>query len=102
LDQRVILNFLNRDRMIDSNKLAIDIQQGMLSSLKTKYNYVRDNGVRPAPFWVLVGTQMPAILIETGYLTNPIESSRLFTSKYQRLLAKGIAEGIENYFRKNP
>ena len=102
LDQRVILNFLNRDRMIDSNKLAIDIQQGMLSLLKSRFNYVKDNGVRPAPFWVLVGTQMPAILIETGYLTNPIEASRLFTPKYQQLLAKGIAQGIENYFRKNP
>ncbi|GAB6074568.1 N-acetylmuramoyl-L-alanine amidase family protein [Nautilia lithotrophica] len=102
MDQRVILNFLNRDRMIDSNKLAIDIQQGMLSSLKSRYNYVKDNGVRPAPFWVLVGTQMPAILIEAGYLTNPLESSRLFTPTYQKLLAKGIAQGIENYFRKNP
>jgi len=102
LDQRVILNFLNRDRMIDSNKLAIDIQRGMLSSLKRKYNYVKDNGVRPAPFWVLVGTQMPAILIEAGYLTNPTESSRLFNPNYQKTLAKGVAEGIESYFKKNP
>ncbi|WP_456480607.1 N-acetylmuramoyl-L-alanine amidase family protein [Nautilia sp.] len=102
LDQRVILNFLNRDRMIDSNKLAIDIQQGMLGVLKNRYSYVRDGGVRPAPFWVLVGTQMPAILIETGYLTNPTESLRLFTPEYQKFLAKGIAEGIENYFKKNP
>jgi N-acetylmuramoyl-L-alanine amidase len=102
LDQRVILNFLNRDRMIDSNKLAIDIQKGMLSSLRSKFNYVKDNGVRPAPFWVLVGTQMPAILIETGYLTNPVESARLFKPSYQKRLARGIAEGIQNYFRKNP
>ena len=102
LDQRVILNFLNRDRIIESNKLAIDIQKGMLSSLKTRYRNVKDNGVRPAPFWVLVGTQMPAILIEAGYLTNPLESARLFTPAYQKQLAKGIAQGIENYFRKNP
>lgn len=102
LDQRVILSFLNRDRIIESNKLAIDIQKGMLSTLRTRYKYVKDNGVRPAPFWVLVGTQMPAILIETGYLTNPLESSRLFTPAYQKKLAKGIAIGVENYFKKNP
>ena len=102
LDQRVILSFLNKDRIIASNKLAIDIQQGMLLSLRSKYNKIKDNGVRPAPFWVLVGTQMPAILIETGYLTNPLEESRLFTPTYQKYLAKGIAKGIENYFRKNP
>jgi len=101
LDQRVILNFLNRDRMIDSNKLAIDIQKGMLYNLRKHYKYVVDNGVRPAPFWVLVGTQMPAILIETGYLTNPMEASRLFSANYEKRLAKGIAIGIENYFRKN-
>lgn len=102
LDQRVILKFLNKDRIISSNKLAIDVQQNILSFLRRKYNKIRDNGVRPGPFWVLVGTQMPSILIETGYLTNPLESKRLFSSNYQKILAKGIAKGIEEYFRKNP
>jgi len=102
LDQRVILKFLNKDRIISSHKLAIDVQQNMLSSLRRKYNKIRDNGVRPGPFWVLVGTQMPSILIETGYLTHPLESKRLFNPNYQKILAKGIAKGIEEYFRKNP
>jgi N-acetylmuramoyl-L-alanine amidase len=88
--------------MINSNKLAIDIQKGMLLSLRKKYSRIKDGGVRPAPFWVLVGTQMPAILIETGYLTNPLESKRLFNPEYQKNLAKGIAEGIKSYFKKNP
>ncbi len=100
-DQRVILNFLNRDRIIDSNKLAIDIQGGILKNLRKHYSYIKDGGVRPAPFWVLVGTQMPAILIETGYLTNPVEVKRLFNSNYQKKLAYGIADGIDSYFRKN-
>jgi len=102
LDQRVILNFLNRDRIVSSNKLGIDVQSQVLKALRAKYSSIKDGGVRPAPFWVLVGTQMPAILIETGYLTNPTESKRLFNPYYQRTLAKGIAEGIVNYFRKNP
>ena len=102
LDQRVILNFLNRDRIIASNKFAIDIQSSILKSLRSRFTDVKDGGVRPAPFWVLVGTQMPAILIETGYLTNPMEAKRLFNPIYQSYLAKGIANGVENYFRKNP
>jgi len=101
LDQRVILNFLNRDRIINSNKLAIDIQNGMLRELRARYSGVRDGGVRPAPFWVLVGTQMPAILIEAGYLTNPVEAKRIFNPYYQKRIAKGIAKGIKNYFEKN-
>ena len=101
LDQRVILNFLNRDRIISSHKFGIDVQNGMLNTLRKYYTNVKNGGVRPAPFWVLVGTQMPAILIETGYLTNPIEAKRLFNPNYQYNLAKGIAKGIDNYFKKN-
>jgi len=101
LDQRVILNFLNRDRIIASNKFGIDVQSHMLMELRKKYKNVVDGGVRPAPFWVLVGTQMPAILIETGFLTNPMEAKRLFNPDYQKRLAKGIAEGVKAYFIKN-
>jgi len=101
LDQRVILNFLNRDRIIASNKFGIDVQSHMLMKLRKKYKNVVDGGVRPAPFWVLVGTQMPAILIETGFLTNPMEAKRLFNPDYQKRLAKGIAEGVRAYFIKN-
>ena len=101
LDQRVILNFLNKDRIIASNKLGIDVQAHILAFLRKYYTNVKDGGVRPAPFWVLVGTQMPAILIETGYLTNPFEAKRLFNPFYQRKLAQGIAEGVKAYFIKN-
>jgi len=101
LDQNVILNFLNKDRIIASTKFAIDVQSNMLKSLRSRFNGVVDGGVRPAPFWVLVGTQMPAILIETGFLTNPTEAKRLFNPTYQKLLAKGIAKGVKEYFRKN-
>ena len=102
LDQRLILGFLNHDRIIASQKFGIDVQAGILYSLRKKYKDVIDRGVRPAPFWVLVGTQMPAILIETGFLTNPMEARRLFNSDYQSRLAKGIAIGVYNYFQKNP
>ena len=101
LDQRVILNFLNKDRIIASNKLGIDVQAHILANLRKHYKNVKDGGVRPAPFWVLVGTQMPAILIETGYLTNSMEAKRLFNPFYQEKLAKGIANGVKAYFMKN-
>jgi N-acetylmuramoyl-L-alanine amidase len=101
LTQSVILNFLNRKKIIQSEKLSIDIQKNILYSLRKKYKYINDGGVREAPFWVLVGTQMPAILVELGYLTNSLESTRLISKNYQKLLAKGIADGIDAYFRKN-
>lgn len=94
------LNFLNREKIIASNKLAIDLQQNLLSSTR-KYFKVSDGGVREAPFWVLVGALMPAVLVEIGYITHPIEGKRLVNEKYQDALANGIAMGVVEYFRKN-
>ncbi|MFK2822944.1 N-acetylmuramoyl-L-alanine amidase [Arcobacter sp. YIC-80] len=96
------LESLNRPRITASHKLAIDVQAGLLQSIKTKYKGVNDSGVREGPFWVLVGAQMPSILIELGYMSHPIESKRLYSTQYQKLLAKGIANGIDSYFLKNP
>ncbi len=96
-----LLSFLNRNKIIQSNKLAIDIQSGMLTATRKKFNTVKDGGVREAPFWVLVGAQMPAVLVELGYITNPKEAERLFNPFYQKTLAKGIYNGINNYFANN-
>ncbi len=92
-----VLSMLNREKIVESNKLAIDLQKQMLTSVRRKYKDVVDNGVRKGPFWVLVGAQMPAVLIEIGYITHPTEARRLFNPYYQKLLAEGIANGIESY-----
>lgn len=99
--KQTYLNFFNNKKIIAANKLALDVQQGMLSILKPKYKDIRDGGVREAPFWVLVGAQMPAILIEAGYISNTTERKRMFDPRYQDLLAKGIANGLDSYFAKN-
>ncbi|WP_281951083.1 N-acetylmuramoyl-L-alanine amidase family protein [Nitrosophilus kaiyonis] len=99
--KQTFLNFLNREKIVASNKLAIDVQKGILYNLKKRYKNVVDGGVREGPFWVLVGAQMPSILVEVGYITNPTEAKRIFNPLYQKLLAKGIADGIDNYFIHN-
>lgn len=95
-----ILNFLNREKIVASNKLAIDVQKNILTQTRKKYKIV-DGGVREAPFWVLVGAQMPAILIEIGYITHPSEGKRIANKSFQDTLVKGIADGVENYFYNN-
>ncbi|EAJ6072923.1 N-acetylmuramoyl-L-alanine amidase [Campylobacter coli] len=95
-----ILNFLNREKIVASNKLAIDVQKNILTQTRKKYRIV-DGGVREAPFWVLVGAQMPAILIEIGYITHPSEGKRIANKSFQDTLVKGIADGVENYFYNN-
>jgi N-acetylmuramoyl-L-alanine amidase len=95
------LNTLNSHNIVASNKLAIDLQRGMLGSLKKSYKGVYDGGVREGPFWVLVGAQMPSVLVEVGFITNPTEAKRLVSSRYQKKLAYGLANGVERYFANN-
>lgn len=99
--KNTFLNALNSEKIVASHKLAIDLQSSVLSSLRARYKNVKDSGVREGPFWVLVGAQMPAVLIEVGFITHPTESARLISKTYQDYFARGLADGVENYFAKN-
>ena len=95
------LNTLNSHNIVAANKLAIDLQRATLSSLQKNYKNVKDAGVRQGPFWVLVGAQMPAVLVEVGFISNPSEAKRLIDRKYQKRMALGLANGVERYFLNN-
>jgi len=95
------LSFLNKEKIIASNKLGIDLQKGILGSLRKQFPSVHDNGVREAPFWVLVGAQMPAVLVEIGYISHPDEAARIADEKYQRWMVEGLVDGVGRYFTNN-
>jgi N-acetylmuramoyl-L-alanine amidase len=100
LSRNIILDsVLSGPKIVQSNKLAIDVQRRMLANVRSKYGGVKDGGVRHAPFWVLVGASRPSILVEVGYISHPTERQRLFNPQYQDLLAKGIAEGVDIYLQ---
>lgn len=95
------LSFLNKEKIIASNKLGIDLQKGILGNLRKQFPNVHDNGVKEAPFWVLVGAQMPAVLVEVGYISHPDESARIADEKYQRWMVDGLVDGVSHYFINN-
>lgn len=95
------LNSINSQRLLASNKLAIDVQHGMLVNARKLYSKTTDGGVREGPFWVLVGALMPSILVEVGYISHKSDLEKLQKKNYQERLAIGIADGIDNYFLKN-
>jgi N-acetylmuramoyl-L-alanine amidase len=72
----------------------------MVSHLSKKYSKVKDKGVKQAPFYVLLGAQMPAILVETAFISNPRECKRLMDPNYQDRLCDGIVRGIEKYIQE--
>ena len=71
----------------------------MVSRVRKKYKPTRNLGVKQAPFYVLIGAQMPAVLVETGFLTNRTERKRLLSNKYQESVAEGICAGIKTYIQ---
>ena len=93
----IVDSVLAGPKVIHSHKLAIDVQNGMMKNLRSKYPDVKNGGAKPGPFYILVGASRPSILVEVGYLTNPKERARLSTADYQNRIATGIAEGVGKY-----
>ena len=87
----------------ESSRLAEYTQSAIFSQLKKNYSRVKNKGVKQAPFYVLLGAQMPAILIETSFISNPRECKRLINAQYQDQLCEGIVKGIRKYIKEtNP
>ena len=76
----------------DSRRLAQHVQQEMVAATGAT-----DRGVKHARFVVLIGTNVPAILIETGFVTNPSESKKLTSDTYQHKIASAIVRGVEKF-----
>ncbi len=99
-DLQVILNDLMLNtKIFESNSLAKFVQRGLVSEVRKGYKRVRDRGVRQAPFYVLIGAEMPAILVEIGYITNSTENKRLGNDTYLNRVAAGIVKGIDSYIK---
>lgn len=95
--QNMLADVMLNARVEESRRLAGDIQRLSMFRLKRREFTVRNNGVKAAPFHVLLGAQMPAVLVELGYCTNPAEARNLADPKYRHALAEGLAEGILAY-----
>jgi N-acetylmuramoyl-L-alanine amidase len=72
--------------------LAYAVQRALVKSLP-----VEDRSVRRARFAVLRDAEMPAILVESGYMTHPVEGKKIFTAAYRQQLAAAIVKGVLNY-----
>ncbi len=95
--QKMLADVMLNARVDESRHLAQDIQRLAQFRFKRRQFETKDNGIKSAPFLVLLGAQMPAVLVEIGYCTNKEEAARLLTPKYRMTLAEGLAEGILAY-----
>ncbi|MBI2061728.1 MAG: N-acetylmuramoyl-L-alanine amidase [Nitrospirae bacterium] len=96
-DLEVILGDLARTELInESSLLAPLVQKSIIKSVRKIAPDAKDLGAKHAPFFVLTAN-MPSVLIEASFITNPTEAKRLRDEKYQEAVARGIAEGIHRY-----
>jgi N-acetylmuramoyl-L-alanine amidase len=100
-DLETILNDLMQNAKIsESSRLAGMVQQEVYRHLKNNFSHIRSKGVKQAPFYVLLGAQMPALLVETSFISNPRECKRLISAEYQDELCNGIIRGIRKYIKE--
>jgi N-acetylmuramoyl-L-alanine amidase len=99
--QTILYSLLQNAKIDDSILLGGYIQDSMTGHLKAKgYRRIKNQGVKKAPFYVLMGALMPAVLVETSFISNPRECKRLTNPKYQQRLVEGIVKGIKKYIRE--
>ncbi|MFO7988110.1 MAG: N-acetylmuramoyl-L-alanine amidase [Desulfotignum sp.] len=93
----ILSDLMKHAKIGESTRLANDVQLSLVQGMKQKYSKVKDLGVKQAPFYVLLGARMPAILIETSFISNKLECERLLDTAYQDALCDAIATGVQRY-----
>lgn len=98
LDLSALLTHLRQgDLPVRSRHVADLLQRAALGSLATRYPDTRDQGIKTAGFFVLVGADMPAVLFETAFISNSDDESRLATADYRQKLADAITNAVRAY-----
>lgn len=98
--QKILYDLMQNAKINESSRLAGYVQSAVVGHLReNRYERIKSKGVKQAPFYVLLGAQMPSILIEASFISNPSECKRLADPKFQERLAEGVVQGIRNYIR---
>jgi N-acetylmuramoyl-L-alanine amidase len=95
--QDLVKKIALKEKIEESREFAGDVQQSLHSGLATKSPGMRNRGVKKAPFIVLIGANMPSILAEISFVSNPADERRLQTGEYRQRIAESLYRGIAKY-----
>jgi len=95
--QDLVKKIALKEKIEESREFAGDVEQSLHSGLAAKSPGIRDRGVKKAPFIVLIGANMPSILAEISFVSNPTDEHRLATSEYRQRIAESLYRGIAKY-----
>lgn len=95
--QDLIKQIARNDKVEESHELATDIQGSLTTQLRQVSTAEKNRGVKKAPFVVLIGADMPSVLAEISFLSNPSDEHMLERPAQRQRIAQGIFRGIEGY-----
>jgi len=95
--QDLVKKIALKEKIEESHEFATDVEQSLHSGLAAKNPGLRDRGVKKAPFIVLIGANMPSILAEISFVSNPGDERRLKKADYRQKIAESLYRGIANY-----
>lgn len=95
--QDLVKKIALKEKIEESQEFASDVQEALHSGLAAKSSEIRDRGVKKAPFIVLIGANMPSILAEISFVSNPSDERRLRTAEYRQRIAESLYRGISRY-----
>lgn len=93
----ILFDLMANAKINESSRLAAEIQKSLVDNLSKHYSPVKNHGVRQGPFYVLLGANMPSVLVEAAFISNKTEESRLRSSKYQERAARAIARAVHTF-----
>ena len=94
---KLLKQIMNHTRVEESRELATTMQSAMARSILGREKHPLNRGVKTAGFHVLLGAQMPAVLVEVGFVSNREEARQLRSISHRKKLASAIADGLGNY-----
>jgi N-acetylmuramoyl-L-alanine amidase len=95
--QDLVKKIALKEKIDESREFAVDVDRSLHGGLAARSAGIRDRGVKKAPFIVLIGANMPSILAEISFLSNPGDERRLKTSEYRQRIAESLYRGIAKY-----
>ena len=95
----IVKKIARSEKIDESREFAADIQESLAKRIQKLNKTVKDRGVRKAPFVVLVGADMPSILTEISFISNPADEQLLKKPEHRQRVAEGLYQGVANYLQ---
>ena len=95
--QDLVKKIALKEKIGESREFAADVQHSLYAGLSAKSPNLRNRGVKKAPFVVLIGANMPSILAEIAFVSNPEDAKKLKTNEYRQRIAESLYKGVAKY-----